>query len=244
MPEGPSIVILKEEASLFIGKKVLSVHGNAKQDLQRLKAKKIIALKSWGKHFLICFDGFYVKVHLLLFGSYRINEERNMSPRLALKFKNGEFNFYNGSVKIIDGKPEDTYDWEVDTMSDQWNAEKAVNALKKMKNTMVCDALLNQDVFAGSGNIIKNEVLFMVYTHPESLVEALSLKEKRELVKTLRNYCFDFYRWKKAFELRKHWQIYRARTCPRCHIPVVLKVMGKTKRRTFFCPSCQELKTK
>lgn len=243
MPEGPSIVILKEAASIFQGKKVLEVSGNAKQELQRLNGKKIVELKTWGKHFLICFKGFYVKVHLLLFGSYRINEQRNMAPRLALKFKNGELNFYNASVKIIDGKPEDTYDWEVDTMSEQWNSKRAVKALQSMKNTMLCDALLNQDVFAGSGNIIKNEVLFMVYTHPETKVEALSLPEKKTLVKTLRNYCFDFYRWKKAYELRKHWLIYRARTCPRCHTPVVIQILGKTKRRTFFCPSCQKLKT-
>ncbi len=245
MPEGPSIVILKEECRPFLKKKVLSAGGNARQDIQRIKGKTITGFKSWGKHFLICFDGFYIRIHLLLFGSYRINEQRTMSPRLALKFKNGELNFYNGSVKIIDGKPEETYDWEIDTMSETWNPDRAVKALQVMGNTMVCDVLLDQHVFAGSGNIIKNEVLFILRTHPETLVGALSRREKKKLVTTVREYCFDFYRWKKAFELRKHWQIYRARICPRCHIPVtVVKSMGKTKRKTYFCTSCQLLKKK
>ena len=31
---------------------------------------------------------------------------------------------------------------------------------------MVCDALLDQTVFAGVGNIIKNEVLFRTGVHP------------------------------------------------------------------------------
>ena len=36
MPEGPSIVILKEEAARFTGRKVQEVTGNAKIDLERL----------------------------------------------------------------------------------------------------------------------------------------------------------------------------------------------------------------
>jgi len=35
MPEGPSIVILKEEAAIFAGKKVLRTEGSNKLDLQQ-----------------------------------------------------------------------------------------------------------------------------------------------------------------------------------------------------------------
>lgn len=38
---------------------------------------------------------------------------------------------------------------------------------------VACDALLNQDLFAGSGNIIKNEVLFRIGVHPWSTLGAL-----------------------------------------------------------------------
>lgn len=37
MPEGPSIVIAKEQIAPFIGKKVLAVSGNSKTDIQRLE---------------------------------------------------------------------------------------------------------------------------------------------------------------------------------------------------------------
>ena len=56
MPEGPSIVILKEAADPFTGKKIIAVSGNSKMDSGRLKDQTVIAFKSWGKHFLICFD--------------------------------------------------------------------------------------------------------------------------------------------------------------------------------------------
>ncbi|HEV7231697.1 MAG TPA: DNA-formamidopyrimidine glycosylase family protein [Bacteroidia bacterium] len=242
MPEGPSIVILKEEVQAFKGKTVQAISGNAKIDLQRMNGRKVNDFLSWGKHFLICFDGFYIRVHLLLFGSYRVNERREMAPRISFQFENGELNFYNCSVKLNEGEPGDFYDWEVDTMSEKWNPSKALKALQGMKDTEACDALLDQNVFAGSGNIIKNEVLFQRHINPETLVETLTTPEKKELIKALRDYCFDFYTWKKAYVLKKHWQVYRASMCPDCHLPLTRRHTGKTNRRSFFCTHCQVLR--
>lgn len=42
--------------------------------------ERVLALRSWGKHFLIGFDGFTLRVHFMLFGSYRINERRDTAP--------------------------------------------------------------------------------------------------------------------------------------------------------------------
>jgi endonuclease-8 len=242
MPEGPSIVILKEQVQIFKGEKVLSVSGNTKTEKERLNGKKVIDFKSWGKQFLICFDDFFVRIHLLMFGSYRINERKENTPeRLSLKFKNGELNFYTCSVKIVDGVPEDFYDWETDTMSDQWNPRRAMKAVNEQGERMVCDLLMDQNIFTGVGNIIKNEVLFRIRVHPETLAGALSVNKKRELVKEARNYCFEFYEWKKIFELRKHWLIYRKQICPRCKIRVQVRHTGKGNRRSFFCTNCQKL---
>jgi endonuclease-8 len=49
MPEGPSIVILKEEAQQFSGRKILSAEGNTKIDKERMVELNIRAFKSWGK---------------------------------------------------------------------------------------------------------------------------------------------------------------------------------------------------
>src|SRR5690606_35274000 len=92
MPEGPSIVILKELAAPFKHKKVLAVAGNSKVDIQRADQQRVVDFKSWGKHFLICFDGFTIKIHFMLFGSYRINAPRDVAPRLGLTFANGTLN--------------------------------------------------------------------------------------------------------------------------------------------------------
>ena len=240
MPEGPSIAILREELEPYEGQKVITVTGNAKIELDRIKGQKIVAFKSWGKHFLICFKDFFLRIHLLMFGTYRINERKETEPRLRLILKKDEINFYTCSIKLIEGSADDVYDWQTDLMSDQWNESKVVKEVKKIKSK-ACDVLLNQDVFSGSGNIIKNEVLFRIKMHPESEIEALSPKKLKELVKETRNYSIDFYNWKKKFELKKHWLIYKKKECPRCQLPSVTTHMGKTDRLTCFCNNCQLL---
>src|SRR3954451_21366493 len=104
MPEGPSIVILKEQASPFIGKKIVRVAGNTTIEKERLQGHRIEALRGWGKHFLVELDlDFSLRVHFMLFGSYRVNEEKSWAvPRLSLGFENGQLNLYACSVRFID----------------------------------------------------------------------------------------------------------------------------------------------
>ena len=111
--------------------------------------------------------------------------------------------------------------------------------LKKMPDTMVCDALLDQNVFSGVGNIIKNEVLYRIFLHPETLVGDIPPRKLTQLINESRNYSFDFLKWKKAYVLKKHWLAHTKKTCKRCDLPFMKKYCGKTKRRTFFCENCQ-----
>ncbi len=242
MPEGPSIVILKELVQPYKCRKVIGVDGNSKQDIQRMAGQKIIDFKSWGKHFLICFKKFTVKIHFMLFGSYSINEkvERKLT-RLGLHFKNGDLYFYACSVQFINEELDNVYDWSGDVMNDTWDPSKAKKKLKQQPEMLVCDTLLDQHIFSGVGNIIKNEVCFRIYVHPESKVGALPTKQLNQLIKEAKNYSFDFLQWKKSFVLRKHWLAHTKKICPRCNIPFIKKYAGKTKRRTFFCANCQVL---
>ncbi|HYC40384.1 MAG TPA: DNA-formamidopyrimidine glycosylase family protein [Chitinophagaceae bacterium] len=241
MPEGPSIVILKKEAAPFKGKKVLEVSGNSRLDIQRLAGKKLVDFRSWGKHFLICFPSFTLRIHFLLFGSYRINERKQTVPRLSLRFRNGELNFYTCSLKFIEEDLDDVYDWSADVMSRRWHPAKARKKLRAQKAMLACDALLQQDIFAGVGNIIKNEVLFRIRVHPASRIDALPLSKLGEMVREARNYSFDFLRWKRVYQLRKHWLVHTRKQCPRCERPLTKAYLGKTRRRTFFCETCQRL---
>lgn len=242
MPEGPSIVILKEEVQKFTGKKIIAVSGNSKIDQSRLADQTVVAFKSWGKHLLICFNGFTLRVHFLMFGSYRIDEKKaEVSPRLALTFENGELNLYACSVKFLEGDVNVDYDWSGDVMNDMWDPEKAKTKLQQRPDALVCDALLEQDIFAGVGNIIKNEVLYRIQVHPESMIKKLPEDKLDKLIEEAHVYSFQFLKWKKNHELKKHWLAHTKMWCLRCNLPMIKKYTGVKKRRSFICSNCQVL---
>ena len=179
----------------------------------------------------------------MLSGSYRINEKKQTLPRLSLHFEKGELNFYACSVKLIEEDLNKIYDWTADVMNESWNAAAARKKLKVAPKTLVCDALLDQNIFARVGNIIKNEVLFRIKVHPATKVGDLPSKKLTELIKEARQYSFDFLEWKKQYVLKKHWPIHTKKICQRDGSAIIKQYLGKTNRRTFFCNACQVLYT-
>ncbi|MCF2446290.1 endonuclease [Dyadobacter sp. CY345] len=243
MPEGPSIVILRqaiEELNLK-GEKIEFAEGTAAIDMERLIGQEVIDFRSWGKHFLVCLETFTLRIHFMLFGSYLINERKKMNVRLSLQFEKAEMNFYACSVKILEEIAAEIYDWEGDIMSEEWNSKKALQKLKNAPTMLACDALLDQNIFSGSGNIIKNEVLFRIRVHPLSVLGEIPAAKLKELVKEARAYSFDFLEWKKENMLKKHWLAHTKKICPRCQIPFHKEYLGKAKRRSYYCINCQVL---
>ncbi|HZR02665.1 MAG TPA: DNA-formamidopyrimidine glycosylase family protein [Burkholderiales bacterium] len=239
MPEGPSIVILKEQAGPFTGRFIQTASGNAKLDLKRLPGRRILSLRSFGKQFLIETPELTVRIHLLMFGSYRINERADKPPRLLVTFARGELSFYACSVRYLEQPLDDLYDWRSDVLSEVWNPRLALKRLRAQPDTLVCDALLDQTIFAGVGNIIKNEVLFRIRVHPLSRVGALPAAKLRELVREARQYSFDFLYWKRRFQLRAHWLAHNKSVCPRDHVKYQRGYLGERQRRSFWCELCQ-----
>ncbi len=186
VPEGPTIVILREQLEQLRGKKILRAEGNAKIDMARLLGRRITAVRSWGKHFLIELPGFAVRVHFLMFGSYTIDTRKDREPRLRIHVAGSEVNFYSCAIRLVEGDLDATYDWSADVMSDAWDAAAAGRKLRAMPEAFICDALLDQTVFSGVGNIIKNEVLFRVREHPLSLVGAMPPPRLRAIIEQAR----------------------------------------------------------
>jgi endonuclease-8 len=242
MPEGPSLVILRDAARVFEGKRILRVEGNTKLDKDLLRGRTIQSIRTWGKHFLVELPTVALRIHLLMFGSYCIDSRKDKPLRIGLGFAQGrELNFYSCAARLEEIPIDLLYDWSADVMSEHWDPRQARERLLSLPDMHACDALLDQAIFAGVGNIIKNEVLFRIRVHPLSRVGALPSAKLDELVREARNYSFDFLEWKKQFVLRKHWLAHTKRTCPRCDIPLRKGHLGVTDRRSFWCERCQLL---
>jgi endonuclease-8 len=243
VPEGPTLFILQEETARFVGQHIVAAEGNTTAiDPRELVGQPILALRTWGKHFIIALPTMALRIHFLLFGSYAIDAHKeSRNKRLALRMEDGgEMNFYACSVKEIDPDLDAVYDWSANVMGDDWRPAYALKKLRATPDMLACDALLNQDIFAGVGNIIKNEVLFRIRVHPLSTVGAIPAPKLRLLVSEARTYSFDFLQWKKQNTLKAHWLAHAKTVCPRCNILFSKGKLGKTQRRAFFCENCQK----
>jgi endonuclease-8 len=241
MPEGPSLVIVAEEARPLIGKKVLAVDGNSKQSIDRLAGKKILDIFSYGKTLNLQFDTFAVRIHFMLWGKWSIGEPKEgWKTRLGITTKRGGAYFYNCSVRFIESPDvKATYDLRTDIMAPEWNRALALRKIKALPDESVDDILMDQTIFTGVGNIIKNEVLWRQRLLPSHLVRDLTPRQLGKLVTDTRTYCFLFYEWKKQYVLKKHYVIYRKGGCPQCGGKVTRRKTGKRQRLSHFCPLCQ-----
>jgi endonuclease-8 len=191
-----------------------------------------------------------MRVHFMLFGTFEAvvngkavtgDYKRAFTPRLSLTFPNGTIVMFNCSIKYLEEKnAKKSYDFSVDIMSPKWNPKQAYENVRKQKGEDITDALLDQTLFAGVGNIIKNEVLSMAKVNPKTKVGTLSPKKIRELVAVTRSYSEQFYKWRKKFVLRKHYTIYHKAACPHCGGKVTREKTGTRKRWSYYCPLCQK----
>jgi len=247
--EGPSLYLAARQLKPFKGKTVLSVSGNTKIEKERMLKKKVKNIISWGKHLIIQFDEFALRTHFLLFGAFEatVNDatltgdyRRSHTPRLQLDFENGDIKLFNCSVKFLEtANAKAEYDFTIDIMSPKWDSEKAFDSIYSKPEDEIADVLLDQKIFAGVENIIKNEVLWRVRIHPETKVKDLESSKLKELIAETKKFSLLFYKWRKVFLLRKHLDIYQKSICPRCGVTVKRQKTGKRNRISHFCPVCQ-----
>lgn len=249
--EGPSLFLAAELLRPFIGKFILAVEGNTKIGKERLNGKKIIEIFSWGKHLIFQFDDFALRVHFMLYGSFEATlkgkkitgdySKKNISPRLTLIFEKDEIIIYSSSLKYLEtSQALNLYDFSTDIMSSSWDPKKTLKKVKECQEDEIADVLLDQTIFSGVGNIIKNEVLFLVKKKPTTLIKNMPNTLLQKIIKITQKFSFQFYEWRKLFVLKKHYKIYRQGFCPVCGEKVCRKKTGKRERISFFCLNCQK----
>lgn len=239
MPEGPSLIILKEKLTSYTGKTLTAAGGYTDMPTAWLKNKKLLEIKTWGKHLLLRFTNGTVRIHLMLFGSLQINKRKKVNASFYLRFGKDELNFYVVKAQKIEKPLDEIYDWRTDIMSGEWSTKYVREILKVHGEEIIADTLMNQAVFTGVGNIIRNEVLFRIKLHPMTLVKNIPSKVLTILFKEIRKYGVQFLKEKKAGTFGKHWEVYEQKECPRDATEISKEIMGKAKRKTYYCTHCQ-----
>lgn len=250
--EGPSLHLAAEQLQPFTGRKIESVSGNSKIGIERLAGLKVKEIFAWGKHLVFQFEMFALRVHFMLWGTFAATVRRRSvtgdyrrsgPPRLVLNFRNGEITIWAASVKYVeDAHAKAAYDFTADIMSESWSPRRALAKVRMFPDAEIADVLLDQAIFAGVGNIIKNEVLFRTRVSPFAKVAEISNAKLRTIVADARTFSFRFLELRRIFSLRKNLEVYRRSVCLRCGGKIQRRVHGQRARRSFFCSRCQRVR--
>ena len=142
-----------------------------------------------------------------------------------------------------------------DLLAADFDSTEAARRLRDRAGAEIADALLNQRVMAGIGNVYKSEVLFACRVNPFVRVEALGEEQIDCLVGTARKFLqanvteslaamttyMGFRRTTRRDDPSGRLWVYGRvdEPCRRCGAAIRLAKQGRDARLTYWCPSCQ-----
>lgn len=240
MPEGPSILHLKDELQHFKSRLVKQAGGYGDMPTAWITGKKLLDIKTWGKHLLLVFTNGTVRIHLGLFGDILINERKKINRSFFLEFAKGEINGYIVKAIKLDKPLNEIYDWRTDILSTHFDKAWIKSLLKKEAAKTIADVLMNQEIFTGVGNKIRNEALYRAAIHPLSIVGKIPAAKITKLIKEVCNYALIFYNQLQNDGINNFFQVYQQKHAADGS-EVTMKVLSKSKRKIYFSEHRQVL---
>ena len=242
MPEGPTIKFLSTKLQKFVGKKVTEASGYGEMDKSKIENINLENIETFGKNLIFVFKDFFVTAHFGLFGSMLIDERKKVNASFAMHFNGDEVNFYITRTKLYEGKPKDFFNFKTDILKPEFDKDFVFKTLEKnFSDKMIGDVLMDQSIFTGVGNIIRVEVLYRSKIHPNSIVQKIPARKLKELIEISALYGEEFLNQMPTNTVKTGTLIYGKKVCPMHEIDLEIEVMGKVKRKTYWCKKCQKL---
>jgi endonuclease-8 len=205
--------------------------------------------ESRGKHLLLHFsDGLVLHSHLGMKGGwhlYRRGERWRKPARAAwIALSNGEVeavNFNGTAMRIVRGaelgRDPRLSRLGPDLLAEDFDPGRGVASLRSGgAATELGEALLDQTLVAGIGNIFKSEGCWAVRLDPWAPLGGLSDEQLGDVLTATRDLMLA------AVESgRQPKRVYRrpGMPCPRCRGRIRSHPQGDSARMTYWCPDCQ-----
>jgi endonuclease-8 len=244
MPEGDSLHRAARRLQVLVGERVEAEAPHPRAAATGVAAavdgRVLESVEAVGKNLVLRFEGgVSVHSHLRMKGRWRVEprgSRRVGRPWLVLRGRAWEAVQWNGPVLALAG-PEALRRLGPDLLAEGTDVDAVAARVRGGgRGRRLGEALLDQRLVAGIGNMWMAEALHAAGLSPWLAVAEASGAEVRSAVGTAR----ELMRASLAGP-RPRRAVYRraGRPCPRCGTPVRSRGLGDANRTAYWCPGCQ-----
>ncbi|HWN72895.1 MAG TPA: DNA-formamidopyrimidine glycosylase family protein [Solirubrobacterales bacterium] len=251
MAEGDTILRLARRfEGTLVGETVAASAPNPRgrsAGIERLDGRRLEGVEARGKHFLLGFGELSLHSHLGMNGGWHIYREgaRWRRPRTSAwaVLSGGGWDAVQFGGPTLQVMPTERLRRDPrlvrlgpDILGEEFDIDAVVAAMRADPTRGLGDALLDQHLVAGIGNIFKSEACFRARIDPWRPIGNLSEEELRSVLDAARELMLE------AVKSGRHpHKVYRRRqgACPRCRGRISSRGQGDDNRTTYWCPRCQ-----
>jgi endonuclease-8 len=265
MPEGDTIHnAAKRVGAALVGRDIRSIetphprHGKDRWP-EKLAASGVRSVDARGKHLFVRFDnGLTLHSHLRMGGAWGVYPRGGRWHRshrnawLVIRTDDHEVVQFGGPVLELVTDSRTRFDRRLallgtDIISDDFDEDAYLRRLRENDPTRgVGDALLDQRIVAGIGNVWKNEACFFAGVSPWRRIGDISDDEALELVRCIREPMQRSA--ERGGKIITYWgqggghnwvHGREGMPCRKCGTTVRMRGQGDDNRNTFWCPACE-----
>lgn len=262
MPEGDTIyrtaAVLRTVMELQKIEKAESPNGSVVTD--GLQPATIDSVEARGKHLLMHLEGgMTIHSHMGMTGSWHVYRATEIwhKPRrqaaLALTFgdppRRQVVCFSPKLLELLSGEVLRRHRWlsrlGPDLLGARFDVRAAVARFRRHPTKAIGEAIMDQSIVCGVGNVYKSELLFLEQLHPVTSVERLSDEQLRRLLsrsRALMRQNLEGYPRRTRFGIdgSRTWVYGRSgQACLKCATVIRIRRQGDLGRTTYWCPNCQ-----
>lgn len=271
MPEGDTIFRAARTLNQVLAGRTVTAFESVFPALVRvdhdapLTGRTVMAASARGKHLLITFSGdLMLHTHMRMNGSWHVYQpgDRWRAPRhdMRIRLATASVEAIAFNVPVAEFLTADTLRRHAviqalgpDLTDPAFDQAEVRRRLATTPDTELHDALLNQRVLAGIGNVLKSETLFVARLNPFLTAGELTDKQFERLVSAAKRLMAmnvtDSASIPRVYsrattgslDPRANLFVYgrSGRACRRCGTVIQLKKTGTDARLTYWCPKCQ-----
>jgi endonuclease-8 len=243
VPEGDSLHRAARRLQVLVGERVEveTPHPRAavKGLAARLDGRRLEQVEAVGKNLLLHFEGgLLLRSHLRMSGRWRVERRgavRAGKPWLVLRGAEHEAVLWNGALLELVGA-RGAPRLGPDILGEPPDYETMLVRLRAHPGREVGDALLDQRLVAGIGNLWKAEALWEARVSPWRRLAEVDAAELRTVLEAAHALMLE-----SLDGPRPQRHVYRraGRACPRCGAVVRSAPQGDNARTAYWCPGCQ-----